>query len=112
MHISIYHLGIREIQGIRVHYEYMALAKKTSDLREAMLICFEPQSICAPQNMRTHFEAMLNNKYLSGYLFATQGSGELRALPISLPKIRRQRVLQAFSIPGAEQLQKLLSVGP
>ena len=24
----------------------------------------------------------------------------------------RQRVLQAFSAPGAEQLQKLLSVGP
>ena len=32
--------------------------------------------------------------------------------PISLPKIRRQRVLQAFSVPGSEQLQKLLSVGP
>ena len=31
---------------------------------------------------------------------------------ISLPKIRRQRVFQAFSVPGAEQLQKLLSVGP
>ena len=30
----------------------------------------------------------------------------------SLPNIRRQRVFQAFSVPGAEQLQKLLSVGP
>ena len=30
----------------------------------------------------------------------------------SLPKIRRQRVFQAFSVPAAEQLRKLLSVGP
>ena len=31
----------------------------------------------------------------------------------SLPQIRRrQRVFQAFSVPGAEQFQKLLSVGP
>ena len=29
-----------------------------------------------------------------------------------LPKIRRQIVFQAFSVPGTEQLQKLLSVGP
>ena len=27
-------------------------------------------------------------------------------------QIRRQRVFQAFSVPGAEKLQKLLSVGP
>ena len=31
---------------------------------------------------------------------------------VSLPEIRRQRVFQAFSAPGTEQLQKLLSVGP
>ena len=30
----------------------------------------------------------------------------------SPPKIRRQRVFQAFSVPEAERLQKLLSVGP
>ena len=30
----------------------------------------------------------------------------------SLLEIRRRRVFQAFSLPGAEQLQKLLSVGP
>ena len=30
----------------------------------------------------------------------------------SLPKIRRQLVFQALSVPGAEQLQKLLPVGP
>ena len=30
----------------------------------------------------------------------------------SLSEIRRQRVFQAFSVPGAEQVQKLLSVGP
>ena len=49
-----------------VHYEYMALAKKTSVLREAMLLCVEPawsavnNERCAPQSMRTYFEAMLN----------------------------------------------------
>ena len=31
---------------------------------------------------------------------------------VSLPKLRRQRVFQAFSVPGAEKLQKLTSVGP
>ena len=35
-----------------------------------------------------------------------------RECPVSLPKIRRQRVFQAFSVPGAERLQKLLSIGP
>ena len=35
-----------------------------------------------------------------------------RRLIHSLPKIRRQRELQALSVPGAEQLRKLLSVGP
>ena len=29
-----------------------------------------------------------------------------------LPKMRRQRVFQALSVPGAENLQKLFSVGP
>ena len=31
---------------------------------------------------------------------------------LSLPKIRRQRVFQVVPVPGAEQLQKLLSIGP
>ena len=31
---------------------------------------------------------------------------------ISPPKIRRQRVFQGSSVPGTEQLPKLLSVGP
>ena len=31
---------------------------------------------------------------------------------VSLPKIRQQRVFQICSVQGAEQLQKLLSVGP
>ena len=39
------------------------------------------------------------------------GSGILRSL-VSLLKIRRRRVFQALSVPGAEELQKLLSVGP
>ena len=34
------------------------------------------------------------------------------ALAKSLPKIRRQRVFQAFSVPGTEELQRLLSIGP
>ena len=33
-------------------------------------------------------------------------------LSISLPKLQRQRVFQVFFVPGAEQLQKLLSAGP
>ena len=32
--------------------------------------------------------------------------------PHALPKIRRPRVFQVFSVPGTERLQKLLSVGP
>ena len=36
------------LKGFEVHYEYMALAKKTSVLREAMLCIVEPRCFLCP----------------------------------------------------------------
>ena len=41
-----------------VHYEYMALAKKTSVVREAMFVFLNHGVLCAPQRMQTHLEVM------------------------------------------------------
>ena len=45
-------------------YEYTALAKKTSALREAMLCIFEPQQNSAPQSIRTYLEAIFRKEKL------------------------------------------------
>ena len=58
IHIYIYIYAVQ----YTVHYEYMALARKTSVLREAMLLFIEPRYTecnCAPQSMSLFFEAML-----------------------------------------------------
>ena len=46
-----------------MHFKYLALAKNTSVLREAMLFKFEPQYHCALHTLRTYLEAMFNIRF-------------------------------------------------
>ena len=77
----------REIYSA-VHYEYVAVAKKTFVLREAMLLLlkfevFEVRIVkfckqrynCASQNMRTFVEAMSKEMCFYGYLFVMHYNG-------------------------------------
>ena len=65
-----WHASDRLIKWATAHYEYMALAKHTSVLREAMSFCFEPRRFMRTEESVDIFWIHVK-KLFSGYLFVT-----------------------------------------